>query len=69
MWAIRKGATHMAARNLPSSETHIRDAHRWARTIIAIAFLALAAGFIGELSTVKTTPAREGAGLAASSRP
>jgi hypothetical protein len=45
----------MATRKLSSSEKHIRDAHRWAFAIIAMAFLALTLGFIGQPSIAATT--------------
>jgi hypothetical protein len=52
----------MTSRKLSSSEKHIRDAHRWAFAIIAMAFLALTLGFIGQHSTAVTTIASDGAG-------
>jgi hypothetical protein len=51
----------MATRKLSSSEKHIRDAHRWAFAIIAMAFLAVTLGFIGQHSIAATTTASDGA--------
>jgi hypothetical protein len=52
-----------------SRERHIRDAHRWAFAIIAVAFVILMAGVIDRLTTRTMTPARDGAGLLSPARP
>jgi hypothetical protein len=49
----------MATRKLSSNEKHIRDAHRWAFAIIAMALLALTLGFIGQPSIATTISASD----------